>query len=71
MAARAKNATHQFQRAGGFSFARELAFIVNILPLTAKSGSYCDAYFLFQHPNFPATINAKNRCSQLEQDCSG
>jgi len=43
MAARAKNATHQFQQAGGFSFARELAFSFNILPLTAKSGSNCDA----------------------------
>jgi hypothetical protein len=43
MAARAKNATHQFQQAGGFSFARELAFSFNILSLTAKSGSYCDA----------------------------
>jgi hypothetical protein len=37
----------------------KLAFIVNILSLTAKSGSYCDACFLFQHPNFPATINTK------------
>jgi hypothetical protein len=44
MAACAENATHQCQQAGGFPIRTgELAFIVNILPLTAKSGSYCDA----------------------------
>jgi hypothetical protein len=53
MAARAKNATHQFQQAGGFSFARELAFSFNILPLTAKSGSYCDA--VLQHTTSSST----------------
>jgi hypothetical protein len=63
--------TNLFQQAGGFSFARELAFSFNILPLTAKSGSYCDTYFLLQYPNLPATINAKNRCYLLEPVNSG